>query len=271
MEIDMVNQRRLGKRQQNAEPVAYKVLNRYVIRTTPLSRFAFLGLLASSLLLIGLAAQAQDSTKKQDKILSQQSGFLGDTYSKLQPDPKNADLLVYWSNPDALNNTSKFILDPVIVYLLPEAQQRGIDPEDLAKLTQYFTQAITDELSKSGRYEIVTEPGPGVMVLRVAITNVEPNGGKTNAAVKGAAIAASTAVAPGASMVVPRVSVGKVAIEGEVDNSESGQRVVAFMTSKSGRRYFSGLKAYQKWGDIQAAFRAWAKNFRERLDKLHQS
>jgi hypothetical protein len=268
----MDNQCRSGATPLNAKRVASQPQHRCVIRATPLSRFFNLTLLASLLLLWGFTAQAQDSTKQQDKILSQQSGFLGDTYSTLQPDPKNADLLIHWSNPDALNNTSKFILDPVIVYLLPEAQQRGIDPEDLVKLTQYFTQAITDELSKSGRYEIVTEPAPGVMVLRVAITNVEPNGGKTNAVVKGAATAASMALAPpGTSMLVPRLSVGKVAIEGEINDSESGKQMVAFMTSKNGRRYFSGLKAYQKWGDIQAAFRAWAKNFRERLDKLHEA
>jgi hypothetical protein len=221
--------------------------------------------------MIGLTTQAQDLSKQQDKLLSHESGFLGDCYSKLQPDPKNADLLIYWKNEDVLKNSSKFILDPVTVYLLPEAQQRGIDPEQLAKLAQYFTKAIRDELLGSGRYEVVTEPGPGVVVLRLAITDVEPTGGKENAAVKGAAMAASTAVAPGASMVVPRLSVGKVAIEGEMVDSVSGQQMVAFMTSKSGRRYFSGLKAYEKWGDIDAAFRTWAKNFRERLDKAHES
>jgi hypothetical protein len=46
---------------------------------------------------------------------------------------------------------------------------------------------------------------------------------------------------------------------------------VAFMSSKSGRRFFSGFKAYQKWGDIEAAFRAWSDNLRERLDKAHES
>jgi hypothetical protein len=72
-------------------------------------------------------------------------------------------------------------------------------------------------------------------------------------------------------LLIPRLSVGKVAIEGEVVDSTSGDVMVAFMTSKSGRRYFSGLKAYGKWGDIDAAFRAWAKNLRERLDKAHES
>jgi hypothetical protein len=62
-----------------------------------------------------------------------------------------------------------------------------------------------------------------------------------------------------------------VPIPREIVDSVSGDVMVAFMTGKSGRRYFSGLKAYQKWGDIEAAFRAWAKNFRERLDEAHQS
>lgn len=222
-------------------------------------------------MLIGLMTQAQDSSKEQNQELNEGSGFLGDYYSKLQPDPENTNLLIYWRNKDLLKNSSKFILDPVTVYLLPEAQQRGIDPEQLAKLARYFTKAIKDELSRSGSYELVTQPGPGVMVLRAAITNVEPTGGKKNAVLKGAETAATHAVAPGASLLVPRLSVGKVAIEGEIVDSMSGEAMVAFMTSKSGRRYFSGLKAYQKWGDIDAAFRSWAKNFREKLDKAHES
>jgi Protein of unknown function (DUF3313) len=240
-------------------------------RTKPsLTALGLVSLLGGSLLLIALAAQAQDPSKQQEQLLSQQSGFLGDLYPKLQPDPKNADLLTYWKNEDALKNSPRFILDPVILYLIPEAQARGIDPEQLAKLTQSFTKAIKDQLN-SGHYQIVTEPGPGVLVLRVAITNVEPNGGAENAGIKGAEVAATHAVAPGVSLLIPRVSVGKVSIEGEIVDSSSGDLVVAFLTSHSGRRYFSGLKAYEKWGDIDAAFNAWAKNFRERLDKARES
>jgi hypothetical protein len=271
MEADMDKQSCSETILQKTERVVPQPQNNRVTRGKLFAQFVCLGLLASSLWLIGLSTQAQDMTKSQNKILGQQSGFLGDAYSKLQPDPKNDDLLVYWKSPDVLKNSNKFILDPVIVYLLPKAEDRGIDPEQLAKLTQYFTNAITDELNKSGNYQIVTEPGPGIMVLRVAITNVEPNGGTTNAVVKGAAVAATHAAAPGAGLLVPRLSVGKVAIEGEIDDSVSGERIVAFMTSKNGRRYFSGLKAYQKWGDIEAAFRAWAKGFRERLDKAHEA
>ena len=50
----------------------------------------------------------------------------------------------------------------------------------------------------------MTTPGPDVLDLYVAITNVEPTGGKKNAAVKGAATAATIGVAPGASLLVPQ-------------------------------------------------------------------
>jgi hypothetical protein len=230
-------------------------------------------LLTICVLVICLAVRAQNSTKQQSPDSSESrevSGFLGD-YSGLAPDAKNGDLLLYEKDRSILRKYNKFIFDPVTIYLLPEAENRGIDPDDLERLAQYFHQAVTDELTKSGRYEIVTSAGPDVLELNVAITNVEPTAGKKNAAVQGAATAATVGVAPGVSLLVPRLSVGKVGIEGEMLDSMSGERIVAFITSKGGRRWFSGLNSFKKWGDIEAAFRSWAKNFRERLDEAHKT
>jgi hypothetical protein len=271
MELNMHNQCPPSGRNQGIRPAALQPHYRRLIHGRSLPRLVCLGMLVSSLLIIGFKIQAQELSKEQAKEVKHESGFLGDYYSRLQPDPKNSDLLVYWKNEDVLTKSNKFILDPVIVYLLPEAQQRGIDPEQLAMLAQYFTKAIKDQLTKSGSYQIVAQPGPRVLVLRLAITDVEPTGGKENAALKGAETAATHAVAPGSSLLIPRLSVGKVSIEGEMVDPVSGDVMVAFMSSKGGRRYFSGLKAYEKWGDIDAAFQSWAKNFRERLDKAHES
>ena len=233
------------------------------------ARLVFLGRLTICMLVLGFAMQAQDSAKQQRPDSKELSGFLGD-YSMLVPDAKNGDLLLYEKDPNVLRKYTKFILDPVTIYLLPEAQERGIDPDDLARLAKYFHDAVTDELAKSGHYEIVTTPGPGVLELNIAITNVEPTGGGKNAAVKGAATAASIATgATGASLLVPRLSVGEVGIEGEMHDSVSGERLIAFVTSKEGRRWFAGFNTYKKWGDIEKAFRSWAKGFRERLDEAH--
>jgi Protein of unknown function (DUF3313) len=235
-----------------------------------LSHLFWLSLLCGSLLLVSVMTPAQDSAKQQEPPSRKVSGFLDD-YSGLYPDPKNGDLLIYEKNKDVLKTYHKFMIEPITVYLLPEAEDRGIDPDDLDRLARYFADAITDELLDSDRYEVVTEPGPGVLDVRLAITNVEPTGGKRNAALKAGATAASVAVAPGASLAVPRLSVGKVEIEGEMLDSVSGERMAAFVTGKGGRRWFSGLNAYKKWGDIEAAFRSWAKNFRKRLDQANES
>jgi hypothetical protein len=228
------------------------------------------GLLAGSVLLAGLAARAQEPTKHQDKLYDNESGFLGDSYGKLQPDPGNGDWLTYFKTEDALKNAQAFVIQPVQVFLVPQAEKRDIDPKQLDKLSEYFTKAVTDELT-AGHYQLVSEPGPGVVVLRFAITNVQPNGGKKNMAVTGGVdVALYGTTPPGTTMLMPRLSVGSVSIEGEMVDSQSGELEMAFMTSKSGRRFFSGLKAYEKWGDIDAAFKGWAKNFRKRLDKAHQ-
>jgi Protein of unknown function (DUF3313) len=228
-------------------------------------------LLAGWLLLAGAAtARAQEPTKHQEKLMDQQSGFLGEAYEKLVPDPGNGDWLTYFRTEDSLKNAQAFLIQPVQVFLVPEAEKRDIDPKQLDKLSEYFTKAVTDEL-RAGRYQLATEPGPGVVVLRFAITNVQPNGNKKNMVATGAAdVALYGTTPPGTTMLLPRLTVGKVSIEGEMVDSTSGELEMAFMTSKSGRRFFSGLKAYQKWGDIDAAFRGWAKNFRKRLGKAHQ-
>jgi Protein of unknown function (DUF3313) len=234
-------------------------------------RLRTLAVLTGWLLLAGVPADSQETSKKQEKLLTHESGFLPeDTYSKLRPDPGNSDWLIYFKDPDVMKRSDTFVLEPVKVFFVPEVQQRDINPEDQAKLEDYFTKAIRDAL-QAGHYNLVSEPGPGVKLLRFAITNVEPNGGKTNAMVTGTTAVATHAVAPGVGEVVPRLKVGKVSIEGEMVDSASGEVDMAFMTSKSGRRFFSGLKAFQKWGDIDAAFRSWAKNFRQRLDKAHAS
>jgi hypothetical protein len=220
----------------------------------------------SAALLIG-AASAQTETKPISKSHAV-TGFLGD-YSRLSQAQDNGDLLIYVKQKGILKNYDKFIVDEVTVQLLPQAKERNLDPEDLKRLARDFRKALIDELQKSGRYAIVTDPGPRVLHLRAALTDVEPARNKANTAVTAGAVAASAAMAPGAALVAPRLSVGRASIEAEMLDSQSGERTVAVVTSKQGRRFFSGLRGIKKWGDVEAAFKQWAKAFRERLDQAH--
>ena len=99
----MHNQHPYSRMLQNIKHVAPKPQNCRITRLISLPPFICLSVLASLLLLIGLTTQAQDSSNQQDQLSSRQSGFLSD-YSKLQPDPKNANLLVYRKDPEVLKN-----------------------------------------------------------------------------------------------------------------------------------------------------------------------
>ena len=72
-----------------------------------------------------------------------------------------------------------------------------------------FHDAVTDELTKSGRYQVVTSPEPDVLESNVAITNVEPTGKGKNAAVAGATAAASAATVPGIGLADSQAQCGE--------------------------------------------------------------
>lgn len=97
------------------------------------------------------------------------SGFLMD-YSRLAPSERGTGVLV-WVDPDVdWSVYSKIMFDPVVIALTPEAEQRDLDPEDLRhharKLQRKFENGVAD------RYAIVEVPGPGVLRIRLALTDV---------------------------------------------------------------------------------------------------
>lgn len=193
---------------------------------------------------------------RSDQTGPANSDFLGDLSSRLAPDRGNKDWLVYIPDPSALSRANAFLVEPVKVMLGPQVQKQDVPQEDLDKLAETLRNDMRDELAK-GHYKVVDEPGPGVSALRLAITDVEPNGGKTNPE-------------PGGADAAPRFKAGQMSIEGELVDSQSSQVEMAFMTAKGGRRFFIGLKPFQRWNDIDAAFKGWSKNLRDRLDKAHK-
>jgi hypothetical protein len=110
-----------------SRPVACSPNEKSATRDKSAHRAKALTLLVGWLLFAGLPAHSQEPSKKQEKLLTHESGFLPeDTYSKLQPDPGNADWLIYFKDPDVLKRSDTFVLEPVKVFFVPEVQQRDI-------------------------------------------------------------------------------------------------------------------------------------------------
>lgn len=177
-----------------------------------------------------------------------QSGFLSD-YSALKPDKYGKPGLM-WSEKQGFDwkKYRKVMLDPVVVYYHPQASSKAILPEELAKLATFFREAVATELQ--GAYPIVSAPGPDVLRIRAAITDVVPASPALNVV--------TTAVA-----FVP-LDLGGAAIEAEFLDSTTNERLAAMVDRKRGSS-FDMKGGFTELGHAKAAFKEWAVDLRRAL------
>lgn len=101
-----------------------------------------------------------------------QSGFLGRTLD-FAPAPDGSGAMVYrrpgLTRAEAQKYT-RFIIDPVMIWYAPTSDYKGIFPDELKAITDYFRSTAVNELKS--RHAVVTEPGPGVVRIRAAIVDM---------------------------------------------------------------------------------------------------
>lgn len=100
----------------------------------------------------------------------QYSGFLKD-YSKLKEDKSPSGAAVMrWIKPGIdVSQFSSVYVEPSQYYPKPQPTEK-IPQQTLQGITQYYDQALKTQFSKA--LPLATSPGPGVLVVRPAITGV---------------------------------------------------------------------------------------------------
>ena len=178
------------------------------------------------------------------------SGFLGD-YSKLRPSPEVEDALYYQSPGKSLRDYDKFIIDPVLVHFAPNAKGTALDPTKLKKVTDY----VYDEAVKalSVRYTVVTAPGPGVLRIRAALTDIK----KTTPAMN---------IHPATKL--SGLGLGGASMEAEALDSQTGVRVFAVVDTRQGDRLSIG-PGLDPLGHAKQVVRHWVERFVTRVDTAH--
>ena len=170
---------------------------------------------------------------------------------------------VYVTEPGVLRDYDAFLVDPVLVYFGTSAA--AVDPDELAQLTRTLHDEVVEELT-SGGYSVVESPGPGILRIRAALTDVDPSRPAANIGAKAAGIASGVS-----GFMVPAVDLGGASIEVEMLDSETGVRVAALRDARKGRRFVGTIASAQKWGHAEAAFKEWAKELRDHLDGLRDT
>jgi hypothetical protein len=231
-------------------------------------------LVMGPVLLLLLSGCATTSGTANESEGQKYTGFLSD-YSQLKPEAEGSKAMIY-INPQAdQKKYKKFLIEKIIVWLKDDAAYKGIDPDAFKAMTDYFREALTRELGSE--YPIVNEPGPDVMRLRIAITDLVPTKTAVTVVVLVTPYATIADLAAGAASKGGTGSapyLGYAGIEAEGIDSESLLPVFSYVDQRYGKKYDaenpgSYFKAYTEWGYVQQAFDFWAKKFRTRLDEIH--
>jgi hypothetical protein len=178
------------------------------------------------------------------------SGFLSD-YSQLKPSPEFDGALSYQNPARNLKEYAKFMLDPVLVHFAPNARGGAIDPEKLDQLIDFFEEELAKALSK--KYQVVDEPGSGVLRLRAAITDVQLTW-------------PTYQIDPKSKTLV--IGLGGASMEGEAIDSQTGERVLAVVDSRRGRR-LTIEEGMDELGHAKQVMQYWIRRFIKRLDRAH--
>jgi len=175
---------------------------------------------------------------------------------------KAGEALLLYLNPNAdWASYDKILFESVTIWHGEDSKLDDIPKADLQRLANYLHTAIVTKLRAD--YEIVNEPGPGVLRIRMAITDAEKSKDVLDVFFT---IEQQNLHLPGGKvMTIDTGSVaGRVGIEGEITDARSGVMLAAAVDNRSGSK--SDLKA--SWNDVEQAFQYWAERLNQRLREL---
>ena len=189
------------------------------------------------------------------------SGFLGSQseYQKLMPGPEGGAKL-RWIKPGVdFKKYDKFMVDSVIFYLSKESENQGIDPEVMKEMSDSFNKELVAAFKD--KYPIVSEPGPDVMRIRIAITNVKQSR---------PGISAITSVVP-VGIVVSTVKRG--ATGGWSGSGETGAEFMALDSTTNDvlvmgvdQQQAAFASRFSKYGSANDAFKFWSERIVKFID-----
>ena len=231
----------------------------------------------SSLLGDGTGVTASDPTRLT------QSGFLSD-YGRLAPVSWTQGVQC-WRQPSLdAKQYDKVLIARIKVSLKP-GQQEAVDPTDLKMLTDYFHASLVKALKP--QMQVVDQPGPGVLALRIALTNLVPT--DVTRSVAGSVVPYGFVAEAGSGVATGRPAgstpyLGETGMEMQFVDGASGKILAECRDTEVGRKYAADLdagaagaaqtwangyvSAFQGWSYAKNAFDKWSALTAQRLAAL---
>jgi hypothetical protein len=188
------------------------------------------------------------------------SGFLGDQYKNLSPGPEGGAKM-RWLKPGVdFGKYNKVMLDSVVFALAGDAENKTIDPEVMKDLQEKCNLALVNAIKE--KYPIVTEPGPDVARIRIAITGIKPSS---------PGLSAVTSVVPvglAISLVKKGSSgsyTGSGATNAELMGLDSMSNDVIIVAQDETTAGFT--ERFSKYGSVEDSFKYWGEKIVKFLDE----
>ena len=191
------------------------------------------------------------------------SGFLKD-YSNLKANPEMDGNALTFAKGDPQKNLHKYIamiVDPVQVYIASDADESKLPDKSRGVGARYFHSALIRAVFSA--FPVTDEPGPLVLRLRSAIIGVDV----------GRDMPPADKSADPENTFDRTVNIGKVGVEMELVDSETGEQIAAMVDRENlgtgaeiGSANFS---KQEKWVAAREAFDGWAHRVRTFLDSAH--
>jgi len=205
-----------------------------------------------------LAVTAYGSVLAQDL---QYSDFLSD-YSQLK---KSSDKYMDYTYlapgaPNKMAHYSAVMIDQPEIFVAPNSKYKGMKPDDMKALADAFRGAMAQSLSAT--YMIVDQPGPNVLYVRFAISNVQLKKKKRGllgytpiGLVAGAAKSAMT------SDFTKKIDLKGLTMEMEILDSNSEEQLAALLETRSGKK-----DEPASWAELEALIAVYSQRVACRLD-----
>jgi hypothetical protein len=182
-------------------------------------------------------------------------------YSLLEPGKEGQPQLRYVDPHVNWNAYTAIFIEPVVFISDSKSQ---VDPKDQQVLSSYYYNALKMHLSTV--LPIVEQPGPNVLVVRAALTNVE-------SATPG--LRTISVVIPQARLLNAAQSlatdsyafVGSARSEAEIKDGGTGQTLAEAVDGRAGGMNIKAAGVW-KWGDAENVMDYWAELAAKRLNEF---
>ena len=193
------------------------------------------------------------------------SGFL-DNYSGIRPAPDESGAWVYRKPGLDFKPYTKIMLDPLVIWPSVNSSYKGIHTGTIWQLALAFHEHMSKALQDG--YTIVQEPGPGVLRLRAALTEVNlvrPTHKASGPLLPfiGDVVLFSTQTISGVNFTA---LTGQAAIEAELLDSQTHVRLAAYIEKRKGEKTVI-TKDTGSLGPVRDILEYWARKLRQRLDE----